>query len=406
MSIARKTRAFFDYSYKLPFAVPAWDHRELAAISNCILKGQVARGPHTKPLEDRIRETLHAEYVLSFNSGRSAIEVALRALDLSPGDEVIVPSFCCLRAVLPITRSGCVPVFADVDDTLNIDPETIPGLCSPKTRAILVPHLFGRPARIDAICQFAKERSLFVIDDAAQAFGASLHAQPLGGYGDVGIVGFGPGKTLVATAGGILVTNRRDLFLRAQALSASRPDDSHLSRLFHFVLQRRFRRATLPLYVAYERFARRFVVPRDPDAYEVRAMANVDAAIGLVQLSKMDQMIEKRARYADYLTDRLTPLGLFALPSDGHGGVYTKYVVRLENAVSRAELLRCLRANGMEVELSYTPLHLDRLKHYARGPLPVTETLWDRLLPLPCEPSMSFTELQYVVETVEAFRRG
>ena len=406
MSIARKTRAFFDYSYRLPFAVPAWDRRELGAISTCLLKGQIARGPHTKPLEDRIGAILHAEYVLSFNSGRSAIEVALRALDLSPGDEVIVPSFCCLRAVLPITRSGCVPVFADVDDTLNIDPETISGLCSPKTRAILVPHLFGRPARIDAICRFATERSLFVIDDAAQAFGATLHAQPLGGYGDVGIVGFGPGKTLVATAGGMLVTNRRDLFLRAQALSASRPDDSHLSRLFHFVLQRRFRRATLPLYVAYERFARRFAAPQDPDAYEIRAMANVDAAIGLVQLSKMDEMIEKRAHYAAYLTDRLAPLGLFAVPSDGDGGVYTKYVVRLESSASRTELLRFLRARGVEVELSYTPLHIDSLKHFARGRLPVTETLWDRLLPLPCEPSMSTAELEYLVEAVEAFRRG
>src|ERR1051325_9752576 len=147
MSIARKTRAFFDYSYRLPFAVPAWDRRELGAISTCLLKGQIARGPHTKPLEDRIGAILHAEYVLSFNSGRSAIEVALRALDLSPGDEVIVPSFCCLRAVLPITRSGCVPVFRAVDDTRTSARDTVPGLCSPKTLPIRVPPLFGRPAR-------------------------------------------------------------------------------------------------------------------------------------------------------------------------------------------------------------------------------------------------------------------
>src|SRR5438094_1478706 len=169
MWIARQIRGFFDHFYKLPHAVPEWSHRELAAILSCLLNGQVSGGPHSQQLEEKIKGILGADYVLGFDSGRSAIEVALRALDLNPGDEVIVPSFCCLGAVLPIIRSGCSPVFADVDDTLNIDPEKIPGLISRKTRAILVPHLFGRPARIDDICRFAEQHSLLVIDDALQS---------------------------------------------------------------------------------------------------------------------------------------------------------------------------------------------------------------------------------------------
>src|SRR5439155_12031526 len=138
-------------------------------------------------------------------------------------------------------------VFADIDDTLNIDPEKIPGLISKQTRAILVPHLFGRPARIDDISRFAQEQSLSVIDDAAQAFGATLYGKPVGTFGDVGIVSFGPGKTLVATGGGMLVTNHRDVFLRAKALSVPRLGEFQtLSRLIHFVMRRRSRGVTLP----------------------------------------------------------------------------------------------------------------------------------------------------------------
>src|SRR5437870_8016209 len=259
MWTARQIRSFGNYFYKIPHAVPPWGHRELAAILNCLLTGQVASGPHTQQLGEKIKGILGVAYVLGFNSGRSAIEVAIRALGLNQGDEVIVSSFCCLGAVLPILRAGCIPVFADVDDTLNIDPEKISCLISGRTRAILVPHLFGRPARIDDISRLAQEHSLFVIDDAAQAFGATLYGKPVGGFGDVGIVSFGPGKTLVATGGGVLVTNHREVFLKARALSAPSQGDFHtLSRLIRFVMFRRLRRATLPFYAAYEHFSTKF----------------------------------------------------------------------------------------------------------------------------------------------------
>src|SRR5207253_1065457 len=163
----------------------------------------------------QIKGILGVDYVLGFNSGRSAIEVALRALPLNQGDEVIVPSFCCLAAVLPIIRAGCIPVFADVDETLNIDPEKIPDLISAKTRALSAP---------------------------------------------------------------------------------SQGDFHTLSRLIRFVMLRRLRKATLPFYAAYEHLSTRFSPPKDSDDYEIRQIANVDAALGLVQLSKLDELIEKRAR--------------------------------------------------------------------------------------------------------------
>ncbi len=407
IQLSRKLKGFFDYFYEIPHAVPGWDLQELRAISNCILNGQVISGPHTKRLEEKIKGILGVPYVLSVNSGRSAIEVALRTLGLKRGDEVIVPSFCCMAAVLPIARTGCDPVFADVDETCNMDPEKLRGLISSKTRAILVPHLFGRPARIDEICKLAEEYSLFVIDDAAQSFGATLYGKPVGISGDLGILSFGPGKTLVATGGGLLVTNKESIFLKAKAMFfPQQVYSTKLSRLIHFVLNRRYRKMTLPFYVLANFFRRKdYPQQADSNNYVIEQMANVDAAIGLVQLSKFDQIVQKRIRYAEYLTDRLEKWEFITPPPFPiKGSIYTKYIVQLRRAEFREPLMRFLHSKGIEVQETYTPLHLHEMRNYSRGPLPVTEKLWDKLLPLSNEPSMSFNELDYLVNALYSFR--
>jgi hypothetical protein len=138
-----------------------------------------------------------------------ALEIALRACDVGKGDEVIIPTFCCTSVVPPILAVGACPVLADVGDELNITAETVEAALTQKTRAIVVPHLFGNPVDIKSIVDLAHSKDIRVIDDAAQALGATIDGRPVGSFGDLGILSFGSEKVCFGLGGGVVVSRQR-----------------------------------------------------------------------------------------------------------------------------------------------------------------------------------------------------
>src|SRR5207244_2195553 len=198
------------YFYRVPLCVPYWNGATYRGILRSFLSGSVIDGPDLSELRSLVIETLGVEEAVLCGSGSLALEIALRACDVRQGDEVVIPTFCCTAVVPPILAVGALPVLADVGEDLSITAETVEAILTDKTKAIIVPHVFGNPADIRAVIELARNREIRVIDDAAQALGATIDNQPVGSFGDAGILSFGSEKVCFGLGGGSVVSRNRD----------------------------------------------------------------------------------------------------------------------------------------------------------------------------------------------------
>jgi dTDP-4-amino-4,6-dideoxygalactose transaminase len=391
--------------YRVPYCVPQWSAWTLAAIVRCVATGRVVHGPAPALLARRLAAQMGVPAALPCGGGRSAIELALRALDVGSGDDVIVPAFCCTSIVPPILAVGAQPVLADVGPELNLTPDTIESALTPRTRAVIVPHLFGNPADIEAIDAFCAARGLKLIDDAAQAMGATVRDRPAGTFGDAGLVSFGKGKICFGTGGGALVSRRPEIIERATRLELppARPRET-LTHALSVLVWRRGRRWFLPAQAALARLRR----PRQALApYGRRAMTNLDAAVAGTLLDRLPgDLRARRERVAAY---RRALAGEPALTLVLHrpGSACLTQVVMVDPAnaggAAAARVVGALREKGYEVDTSYTPLHLrGESGARAHGPLARTDAVWQSLVELPCEPSVSMAEIDRIAATVRA----
>ena len=201
--------------YRVPLSVPYWNGTTYRAIFRSLISGSVIAGRDLGKLRSAVMERLGVEDAIICGSGSLALELALRACGVREGDEVVIPTFCCTSVVPPILAVGAHPVLADVGEELNITAETVEAVLTNKTKAIIVPHLFGNPADIDAIVDLARPRNIRVIDDAAQALGATIDGRPVGSFGNAGILSFGSEKVCFGLGGGVIVS-RQEKHLNAR----------------------------------------------------------------------------------------------------------------------------------------------------------------------------------------------
>ena len=209
------------------------DEREVEAVARVLRSGYLGRyGPDDDPdfgaevltLEQRIAALVGVHHAVAVNSGTSAIWALLSALDIGPGDEVIVPGFTFVASMSAIIYAGAKPVLAEVDDTFNLDPVDVEARITGKTKAILAVHMLGAPCNLDALGDIARRHGIMIIEDAAQAFGGSYHGRRLGSIGIAGAYSFNIYKTITCGDGGMLVTDTPDLYERCFALH----DQGHL----------------------------------------------------------------------------------------------------------------------------------------------------------------------------------
>jgi len=351
------------------------------ALTGVVDSGRFLFGPDVTSLESEIAAYCQVENAIGCASGSDALLLPLMALGIGPGDEVIVPSFTFFASVSCITRLGATPIFADIcPDTFNVDPESIRGLITDRTRAIIPVHLFGQCAQIDRICQIAGDDDIPVIEDAAQAIGAAYHSRPAGSWGSVGCFSFYPTKNLGGMGdGGMMTTTDAGMAdrLRLFAGHGMRP------RYYHQVVGINSRLDTF------------------------------QAAVLRVKLRRLSDAVHDRqtnaARYTRLLKEaNLVAADQVVLPSvDKHAfHVWNQYSIRVGEG-RRDALKAHLSERGIGSEIYYpVPMHQQECFKYLKvdpSTMVETERASREILNLPIFPSLTETEQHQVVKAIKGF---
>lgn len=346
-----------------------------AAITRTLDNCSFCLGPDVAQFEKDFAKYVGADHCVGFNSGTSALHVAMRLLGVGPGDEVVTTPFTFVATSWAISYVGAKPVYVDIDDaTFNLDPTLIERAITPRTKAVLPVHLYGQPFDLDLILAICKKHQLPLVEDAAQAHGAKYNGKTVGAFGEISCFSFYPGKNLGACGeGGALVTNNSTFDKRARALR----EHGSSVRYYH-----------------------------DEVGYNYR-MEGLQGAVLGVKLKHLAKWTSGRRRvarrYHELLAD--TPL---QLPREANHAesVYHLYVVRHPR---RDELKKHLEANGVGCAIHYPiPLHLQKayahLGHKA-GDFPVAEKAARECLSLPIYPGLTDAQIQRVAEVIKDFFR-
>jgi dTDP-4-amino-4,6-dideoxygalactose transaminase len=284
-------------------------------------------------------------------------------------------------------------------------------------KAIIFPHLFGNPGAIDRLERELEEKGirskLFIVDDAAQSFGAERKGRLVGTFGDAGIISFGPGKTMTASGGGLLLTNSEDLADKLTTMELNTiSSNNKLRRLTYWVIFRRWRRFTLPLLPIFSRFLG--IIERSDN--KLLVLCNIDASIGLEQLKKLDILlqirIERKKRLDQHLSSTRKVQIILPPPNENpekYLNVATKYVFRFRNNSDEGEVQDRFRvffiSAGIELQNLYRPIHLQKGGPAYGNPLDRTETISKAVLQIPIEPSMSGKKFEYIMNTFDKAQR-
>lgn len=350
-----------------------------AAIAEVCQTGAFLKGPAVKQLEKDVAEYCGTEHAVGCASGTDALLVALMALDIGPGDEVILPSFTFFATAGSIWRVGATPVFADiVPGTYNLSPEDVERRITPRTKAIMPVHLFGQAADMTALNRLAKKHNLHVIEDAAQAIGATEGGQRVGSLGTIGCFSFYPTKNLGGLGdGGMITTNDAAIADKIRVLC----DHGQEPRYYHHMVGLNSRLDTVQA-----------------------------AALG-VKFKQLDSYAEAREKHALRYNEEFKQLSLcdtIGVPgvAQGRRSVWNQYTVRVENG-GRDALQQYLAERKIGSAIYYpVPLHLQACfadLGYQRGDLPHTEQACEEVLSLPVFPELFAEEQDRVIEAVGAF---
>lgn len=374
--------AVFDSRARLPVAEPVFGERELFYVTECVLTGWVSSaGSFVTRFENMFAEFCGAEYAVAVCNGTAALHLALVALGIGPGDEVIVPSLTFIATANAVAFTGATPVLVDSEaETWNIDPELIRSAITPRTKAILPVHLYGHPADLDPILALAAEHGIPVIEDAAEAHGALYKGRPVGGIGHMGCFSFYGNKVVTTGEGGMIVTNDAGIAAKLRILRAhgmAKPGDYR-----HEVLGFNYR------------------------------LTNIQAALGVGQMERIEQILEAKKRIAHAYSEGLRDVPGIQLPpeADWATNIYWLYSVLVdanEFGMDRDELIAELALAGFETRPVFFPIHRQPL--YADGrSRTVAEHISETGISLPSAATLRDDEVRRVTRcfTEIAARRG
>jgi len=358
---------------------------EIRAAIESVFESQIfILGPEVEKLEKAIASYTGTPYAVGVSSGTDALLVALLALDIGPGEEVITTPFTFFSSASVISRLGARPVFVDIDpSTFNIDPALIDKAVTPRTKAIIAVHLFGQCADMDPILAIAKKRGLKVIEDAAQTIGAEYRGRKAGSIGDLGIFSFFPSKNLGGAGdGGMVVMNDKTLFERVRVLRVHGMEPKY----YHRELGGNFRLDALQAAVLNIKLPYL-------NGWSRRRQINAELYDRLFQETGL---IEK-----EYLE---TPQAVYRTGGDKNYHIYNQYTLR---AKDRDKLQAHLRSKSVGNEIYYpVPLHLQecfKSLGYRTGDFPVSEQAAAQVLSLPIYPELTSKQKNFVVETITMF---
>jgi dTDP-4-amino-4,6-dideoxygalactose transaminase len=384
----------------IPFHRPSIGEEEIAEVTETLRSGWLTTGPRAARFEREFREYVGASQSIAVNSATAALHLALAALKIGPGDEVITTPITFCATVQAILHVGATPVLADIGSDGNIDPEEIQRCISNRTRAIIPVHLAGLPCEMKAIWGLAREHGLHVIEDAAHAAGACYEGRPIGSgptegadASDAVAFSFYATKNLTTGEGGMVTTHRPDLAVTMRMLS------------LHGASHDAWERYTEHGHWHYDVLAHGF-------KYN---LSDIQAAIGIHQLKKLEGFIERRALYAGIYNHALSGMEEVALPTDSPRcrHAWHLYIPRLNLQrlnIDRSEFIRELRRKGIGTSVHFIPvplLHFFSQIPLAKAKCPRALELYPRIVSLPLYPAMTEEEVRYVAQCVgEILRRA
>jgi len=358
---------------QIPVARPAIGQDEISAVTAVLESGMLAAGERVSEFERNFADYCGTTHAVAINNGTAALHAALLAADIGHGDEVIVPSFSFIATATAVSMTGAKPIFVDVDEqTFGIDPAKVQENVSPKTKAVIGVHLFGQPFDIQGIKQVCESHNLILIEDAAQAQGAMFNGEKTGGFGQFGCFSFYATKNMTTGEGGMVTTSEKAFADRLRLLINHGQSEKYLhTRL----------------------------------GYNYR-MTDIAAAIGLVQLKKLEKFNTRRRKNAEYYDSHISVKGLVTpVVAPGMHHVYHQYVIRLtdEFPMKRADFLEYLKAKGIGTAVHYPiPIHRQPLYANALEPdtCPVSTSLASSVMSIPVHPLLDQKELTYISDAI------
>ncbi len=359
----------------IPIARPLLGTEEFEAVREVLASGRLAQGPRVEAFERAFAGYIGRKHAIAVANGTAALHLALLAHGIPAGQDVLVPPLSFIASASTVLLVGARPVFVDIDGSAyTMDPAKLPDAVTRKTAAVMPVHLYGQTAEMEPILEAAKERDLPVIEDACQAHGAEYHGTKAGNLGDTACFSFYATKNMTTGEGGLIATDDEEVARRARLLR----DHGQASKYEHVQL-----------------------------GYNLR-MTEIAAAIGLVQLEKLEGWVRDRRRHAHALTKGLDGIEGLVAPAEGNWMVHSfyQYVVRVEPTfpLARDEIVQTLTEEGIGCRPSY-PMPLYKQKVFrdlrVRGKCSVAEGVVGRLFELPVHPGLRSGDLDRILEAVD-----
>ena len=369
--------------WKIPLFKIYWDHDDIEAAMEVIKRGSYwAIGPETEKFEEKIAEYVGVKYAVTFNSGTSALHAAMIAHGVKKGDEVIVPSFTFIATANAPGFVGAKPVFADMEEnTLGLDPDDVINKITPKTKVIIPMHYAGGLCKIKELSEIAEDHRLILIEDAAEAFGAKVNGEMAGTFGASAMLSFCQNKIITTGEGGCMLTDSKEIYEKLKLIH------SH------------------GRYGSNDYFSSNEHMDYVDLGYNFR-MSNINAALGLSQLKKVEFIIMKRRENAKYLNSALEKIPyILKVPeiSDTYHHVYQLYTIQVDSKL-RENLIKNLARDGIMSKVYFFPVHqtyyYSKILGYKCN-LPTTEKISKQVLSLPIYPHLTKEEMDMIVESIK-----
>jgi len=365
---------------EIPLARPFLDEREEELVLEVLRSGRLSLGPTIEEFERLVAERVGAPYAAAVSSGTAGLHLLCRIAGIEPGDEVITSTLSFAASANCFIYEGGVPVFADVDPrTLNMDPASVEAAITERTKAIVAVDIFGYPCELDELRSLAERHGLAVIQDSAEALGAEYKGVPVGGHGVPAIFGFYPNKQLATGEGGVVTTHDEETYQLVVSMRNQGRQYAGGSWFDHVRLGFNYR------------------------------WTDIQAAVGIAQLEKLDRMLELRAQAASRYGELLAGLdGVGTLiPDDAdHKRSWFVYVVKLAPELDRDAVMAALRRDGVATAEYIPCIHLQEYMRreygFREGQFPVAEETSRRTLALPFFPQIEVEDQTRVVEVLRA----
>jgi len=365
----------------IPLSSPDITHEEIEIVNQVLSTPYLSTGPKIREFEERVASYIGVKHAIAVNSGTSALHLCIRSLGIKDGDEVITSPFSFVASANCILFERAKPIFVDIDeDSLCIDVNRIEEKITEKTKAILPVHIFGHPCRMDEITRIAEKYNLAVIEDACEAIGAEYKGNKVGSIGNCGVFGFYPNKQLTTAEGGMVVTNDEKIAELCRSMRNQGRDESDL-------------------WLSYRRLG-----------YNYR-MSELNASIGVVQIDRIEELLEKRQRVVEYYNRRLSEIDSLRVPyvSPDVKISWFVYVVRINgegfSQRVRDETIQEMKERGIDCREYFPPIHLQPfyidMFGYQKGDFPITERISTLTIALPLYNNLTEKEVSYVCKTLQ-----